>query len=315
MIFIFSKSEHEPSTEHVIDWLLFQNIEFKRINGSELLSVDSSMLYNDTLSKNDTVWFRRWYNGGEVLKILSDANLESSNLVNIYKHLFSDLNILTNSFFRKFKHCNWLTHPKELAYDKLEVLETAVKCGLDVPNTIVSTSKNNVIAFRNNNDRIITKILSDGPPTLIHQKHFIMSYTKEITDEVLNLLPEKFFPSLFQKLIEKEYEIRTFFLKEKFFSMAIFSQNDRQTELDFRDYNHKKPNRNVPYKLPICIESKLRSLIKHLNLTTGSIDLIKGKDEKYYFLENNPVGQFGMTSHPCNYYLEKEIALYLNNKK
>ena len=113
MIFIFSKSEHEPSTEHVIDWLLFKNIEFKRINGSELLSVDTSSLY-DTLDKNDIVWFRRWYNGGEVLKILSDANLESSNLVNIYKHLVSDLNILTNSLFRKFKHCNWLTHPKEL---------------------------------------------------------------------------------------------------------------------------------------------------------------------------------------------------------
>lgn len=29
---------------------------------------------------------------------------------------------------------------------------------------------------------------------------------------------------------------------------------------------------------------------------------------EYIFLEINPVGQFTFIGHPCNYYLEKELA-------
>ena len=93
--------------------------------------------------------------------------------------------------------------------------------------------------------------------------------------------------------------------------MAIFSQNDKQTEVDFRRYNKSKPNRNVPYQLPKSIELLLDILMKKINLDNGSIDIIVDNNGKYYFLEINPVGQFGMVSIPCNYYLEKKIANYL----
>jgi D-alanine-D-alanine ligase-like ATP-grasp enzyme len=49
----------------------------------------------------------------------------------------------------------------------------------------------------------------------------------------------------------------------------------------------------------------------NFNLNTGSIDIIKDNNGEYIFLEVNPVGQFGMTSIPCNFYLEKKIAEYL----
>jgi hypothetical protein len=38
-------------------------------------------------------------------------------------------------------------------------------------------------------------------------------------------------------------------------------------------------------------------------------------NKELVFLEINPVGQFGMVSHPCNYYLEKRIAQNLINSK
>ncbi|CEJ68525.1 hypothetical protein BN1195_00813 [Chryseobacterium oranimense G311] len=44
---------------------------------------------------------------------------------------------------------------------------------------------------------------------------------------------------------------------------------------------------------------------------TGSIDMIKGRDGNYYFLEVNPSGQFRMTSLPCNYNLHFEVAKFL----
>ena len=48
-----------------------------------------------------------------------------------------------------------------------------------------------------------------------------------------------------------------------------------------------------------------------LEYKTGSIDLLLDTENNYYFLEINPVGQFGMVSIPCNYNIEKKIAEYL----
>jgi glutathione synthase/RimK-type ligase-like ATP-grasp enzyme len=93
--------------------------------------------------------------------------------------------------------------------------------------------------------------------------------------------------------------------------MAILSQADEQTKIDFRRYNEKKPNRFVPFKLPAEIDQKIRLLFKKIGLNTGSVDMIVDQQDNYYFLEINPVGQFGMVSQPCNYFLEKQVALHL----
>jgi hypothetical protein len=93
--------------------------------------------------------------------------------------------------------------------------------------------------------------------------------------------------------------------------MAIFSQGDRQTEVDFRRYNRTRPNRAVPYRLPGDIVGKLRTLMGSLGMDTGSQDLIRTPDGRHVFLEVNPAGQFGMVSHRCNYHLEKRMAEYL----
>lgn len=48
--------------------------------------------------------------------------------------------------------------------------------------------------------------------------------------------------------------------------MAIFSQNDDQTKVDFRNYNINKPNRNVPFMLPNELESKIKLLMNDICL-------------------------------------------------
>ena len=135
-----------------------------------------------------------------------------------------------------------------------------------------------------------------------------MMYTSEVNEIKKD---GYIFPTKLQSKIDKKFELRIFYIDDVFFSMAIFSQSDNKTTVDFRNYNFKKSNRNVPYKLPINIESSLRNLVKELNLKTCSIDMLVSKDEDYYFLEINPVGQFGMVSKPCNYYLEEQMSLYI----
>jgi len=99
-----------------------------------------------------------------------------------------------------------------------------------------------------------------------------------------------------------------------FYPMAIFSQNDEKTKVDFRNYNLQRPNRKTPYELEKSIENKLYALVKEMGLTSGSLDLIRTIDDRYVFLEVNPIGQFGMTSTPCNYFLEEKIAKNLIQK-
>jgi len=95
--------------------------------------------------------------------------------------------------------------------------------------------------------------------------------------------------------------------------MAIFSQNNPKTSIDFRHYDRELPNRSIPFKLPVDIKDKLIMLVKILNVNSGSIDLVVTQEGKYIFLEVNPIGQFGMVSLPCNYYLEKKIANFLKS--
>lgn len=59
---------------------------------------------------------------------------------------------------------------------------------------------------------------------------------------------------------------------------------------------------------------KIRKLMNTLNLNTGSIDVLKGIDGKYYFLEVNPVGQYLSPSISCGYCVEKNIAEWLIKK-
>ena len=89
----------------------------------------------------------------------------------------------------------------------------------------------------------------------------------------------------------------------------------KKTNIDFRNYDTENPNRTVPYKLSNKMNEKIDNLMKLLGLNTGSIDILVDKNLNHYFLEVNPVGQFGMVSYPCNYNLEEKISNFLTNGK
>ncbi len=204
-----------------------------------------------------------------------------------------------------------MSHPSENV-NKVDILKEAQRFGLNVPATLVTSSKETLQVFKEKYKFLITKCITDYR-MLSHEGLYFELYKNEVSQFDVDKLPNTFFPALFQEKISKRYEIRTFYLDEVFYSMAIFSQSNSKTDIDFRRYDNDVPNRTVPYNLPIEIEKKIINLMKELNLNTGSIDLIRNHNGDYIFLEINPVGQFGMTSHPCNYNIEKKIAIHLKN--
>ncbi|MDR6487276.1 ATP-GRASP peptide maturase of grasp-with-spasm system [Chryseobacterium vietnamense] len=318
MIVIFSMKD-DYSTLKVCKWIEKLGYEFIRINKD-----DRCVLKSLHLNKNEAiieingeasvnlkdvtaVWYRRggfihtlkneiYFNDNEILK-------DSSFRINkIMDDEYYDLAIFLQREFEKDKSIGSYFNSK---LNKLNVLTLANSVGLHIPETFVLNNAVQVESLIQENN-LITKALSDGL-YYFSKKHAYYTYTEKVNKKHLSDKKE-FAPSLFQIQIKKKFEIRSFFLNGSFYSMAIFSQKNTRTAIDYRKYDREVPNRNIRFKLPNEIEQKLIKLFDLLRLNTGSVDIIVDQDGNYVFLEINPIGQFSMTSSPCNYNLEKIMA-------
>lgn len=321
--------DKEMSTDHVIDWLNYYKAKYIRLSRQNIIRIKrikigfnntSFELYYKTfdnkvahLKSEDLLssWYRR-----------SIINLEIPNLKNNTNDILNELfqsnqneNTTTREFidyYLKFRLPNSISNYQDNDQNKLINLFLAKEIGLKTPDTIISSLRSEVQKFNKLfADGIITKPSAQGAP--FGEQSKLNLYTTLLTFEEINQMPESFPVSCFQENIPKLFEIRVFYLNRKMYSMAIFSQNDSQTKVDFRDYNSEKPNRTVPFKLPKKIKLLLIQYMDMRKLNCGSIDLLVNEQKEYVFLEVNPVGQFQQVSSPCNYKLEKLIAKKLIN--
>lgn len=300
MILIISDN-NDISTTDVIKWLLVLEKKFIRIHEDEFFEIkiiqkriflesSSNCFYLDEIQ---SVWYRR---GGLNFKRIRYKNNSININMNETQHWLEDY---IKKKLESIKHIN---KESNSLVNKLLVLEDAEKVGLDVPSYYLAENTDDVIL----GETIVKTIAGNAMLESFYKNSNGMMFTS-VVEEYEN---ENFFPTFFQDKIEKDFEIRTFYLNGKCWSIAIFSQNDEQTKVDFRNYNYEKRNKNVRYNLPKEIEEKVDQLMKILDLNCGSLDFMKS-GEKYYFLEVNPIGQFGYLSKICNYSFEKEIAEYL----
>ncbi|ROI03704.1 MULTISPECIES: grasp-with-spasm system ATP-grasp peptide maturase [unclassified Chryseobacterium] len=322
MILIFT-IQNDFSTSNVIKWLTHYGEKVVRINSDDelhkLFKIDNEGIFFKNTRTSDIInlldakscWWRR--NGISKNSFLHDYGnqefiVNDFNLTSIKKDLISnEAEDLKNFIYYSVYHNTKINlgRPK-FNLNKLITMKVAENCGLKVPEYEIITDTNQI----RHNDLSITKAISNGIYKVVNNYSFY-SYTELIEYEKDVKVPV--FPSLKMDLIKKTMEIRVFFIEGQFFSMAIFSQSSDQTSVDFRKYNHKKPNKVEPYKLPALIEEKITKIFKELGLNCGSVDLILDDQNEFVFLEINPVGQYGMVSDPCNYSLDKTIAKYLIN--
>ncbi len=295
MIYIYS-NKSEKSTNDIICWIYNYSLAFKRFNEN-----DNNLLVNIKAEGNSFL-FRKYY--------ANKLILSERHAINNY--LQNELLIVNNFIIKSIEQKPHIGNYFQRVPNKLWHLEMAKQAGLDIPAMLVTTQKKQAIAFKKEHYSIINKSIKDSF-TGTFDRVYYYNHTERVSDQVLEDLDEEFFPTLFQKEIPKEYELRVIFVHEKIWAGAIMSQSDPITSLDWRNYNHQKPNRIVPYKLPIEIEEKIRKFAQLAGLNTGAIDMIVSKDKRYVFLECNPNGQISMVSEKCNYPIEKYIADFLAN--
>ncbi|KAB1229369.1 grasp-with-spasm system ATP-grasp peptide maturase [Chryseobacterium viscerum] len=300
MILVISKSS-DRTTIQVIKWISAIGKKWIRVHEDEFFEIKvikkriclKSQRNDFFLDEIQSVWYRR---GGINFKRLHYNNPSINIHMNEAQYWLEDY-VIKN--LESKRHINIQTNAH---VNKLIVLEMAKKSGLDVPDYFLAENTNDVVLEKTIMKSITGNVILES----INKNEDGIMYTTTITETE----EKDFFISFFQNKIEKDFEIRSFYLNGKLSSMAIFSQNDEQTKTDLRKYNMEKPNRNVPYNLPKSIEEKAHALMTALDLNSGSIDFIKS-DNHYYFLEVNPIGQFGNISTDCNYSLERKIAEFL----
>lgn len=319
MILILSYKGYEQGTDPVSEWLLYYKYPFRKIVVEDLLTshllIDAQkgevVLDGVNLTKEvHTVFYRRFkknlntYNGIDLGTISDRINKESS----------FELNSTIDFFFFLLKDKLWIPQSTAFSVNKEIVLFTARKLGLNVPKSIVTTSKSDLIKFR----KLVKGVIYKPIEFISYYQtgyYTYNSYTTPLSRAMLNRIPDTFFPSLFQELIDAEYEIRIFYLDEHFYSSAVLRpqfSNDHNVDIKL-DFD-KIETDWVAYELPNDVKEKIILLMKTLELITGSIDIIKCRDGKYYFLEVNPVGQYLAPSYLCNYNIPKIISEWLIEK-
>lgn len=322
MIFILS-SNSDHSTFDVIDWLDLWGKKWIKFDSNNSVRFLNLSINQDSASFDfeveghristvdiESYWYRRDDFRFDLSVEVSKIGLPEleNQLIN---HVNSEVDFLRSGLHEVLAQKKHINDLRTSDLNKLDMLIKAQKAGLKIPATIITSNREDFEKFKSKYPQLISKAIQHGARFQFEQEEELLSflcYTEDYESEP----PESFFPTLFQEKLDKEIELRVFFLAGVCYSMAIFSQLDQRTQTDFRNYNLNRPNRNVPFKLPEEIESKVKVLMSSLNLNSGSIDFVLTRNGDYVFLEVNPVGQFGMVSVPCNYYLERVIAKYLS---
>ena len=305
----------EATTDVVCKWLNHYNKKFLRISCDNIITIKTTIIKNDEvdvlfeidgieykLSDFKSYWYRRSY-----LKFANfepvDYSYEGLNLsTEMNRYLMEEYTKIIEFFSFKLNEIAILNKFEDNKINKLSILALAKELDISIPDTYV-VNDFNLLDF--NAERYITKAVSDF--IIIADAKNYYSMTQRVTESDGQNIRD----TLIQKEVKKNFEIRSFFFNNTFYSSAVFSQDNDKTELDFRNYDFENPNNVVPYKLPQELESKLLKLATKVGLKSGSFDIAYTDTDEYVLFEVNPVGQFEQVSGPCNYNIHKLIAQYL----
>jgi ATP-GRASP peptide maturase of grasp-with-spasm system len=313
MVLIVS-TDNDVSTNLVVTRIIQNRCDFLRINYGDAVEIEDLAVGGEkfnfsvngikySIEQFSSYWYRR---GIFVNAQMIRGNTAVAKQVN---HFIENENLRLNEYIESvcLKRKRHLGDFRRRQLNKLAVLDKAAETGLDIPYgfvTSVSEQIHKIIPGK----RLITKPVSEVIQVQKDGDYRFKMYTQEFEPSMYSDIGSCG-PSFFQERIEKEFEIRIVYLLGKFYAMAIFSQINNNTIEDFRGASENIVTNR--FDLPEAIEKKLDRLIRHIGLNFCSIDMIYGADKRYYFLEINPCGQFGMVSIPCFYEIEKKVADYL----
>lgn len=188
-----------------------------------------------------------------------------------------------------------------LINNKFVQLTVAKTVGLKVPETLLSNSAMEINRFYTKHGRsIIVKPFS--PQSWFEAERRYIQQTILITDKNSDCLHERgleLCPSIFQRYIEKDFDLRITVISEDLYCAKILSQDDPLSKVDCRGGLFIDTKLEPFYALPDLVGSQIREFMHRAGLVFGCIDMIVDREGQYYFLEVNEQGQFLWIEDRC----------------
>ncbi len=201
------------------------------------------------------------------------------------------------AIFSRFGH--WINPPIEgwLAGSKPLQLHLAAQLGLHTPPTLFTNNPDDVQEFvKQYSGGVVVKSFTHAL-WIKSKKIFYPTLTTQISKNDIKRFYNniKTCPSIYQVKIPKKFDIRTVVIENNLYSAKIISKklDDNKEYTDWKEIYYKYQNVQIePIKLNKNIVEACINLVKMLNLDIAVIDLCMSKDNKIYFLEVNPYGQW-----------------------
>jgi hypothetical protein len=196
------------------------------------------------------------------------------------------------------------------AEDKTLQYQAAAAVGLRVPDTLATSNSHAAKEFLESGDKTVVKrfgtITPDGsffPTTNV--------------DADLSLDGLHLAPAVFQRKIMPKVELRVTVVGHQVFPAAIRGVEiaDRPDIRDWRIGQLVNKQRFVPYEnLQENVRRACVALVHRMGLQYGAIDLIIDEQDKVWFLEINPNGQWGFVEDDTGLPIGKSLADLLSGK-
>ncbi|KFF13602.1 ATP-grasp ribosomal peptide maturase [Chryseobacterium soli] len=307
MILCITHSKDFYNIDIFFEYLTAKNIPYFRLNSDRLnhlqkisVNEDSFQLTDElgnTLHSKDVqgVWHRKAW------KIEIPEELDED-----YEKIFlKEYGSLRYNLFTVLENVPWINpFENEMKTDgnKLYQLKIAQKHNLTIPKTIFSNDQEAITAFFHEycNGKAVAKLHGVISKSMDGENMLSTTLIEESSLEHLSDIA--YCPMIFQPYIDKEYELRIVYVDGEFFTGQINNSENTDWRVVQGGYFWSA------YELPEDIKTGLTLMMKEMGLYIGAIDMIKGRDGIYYFLEVNPQGEWGMLQKELNFPIAQRIA-------
>lgn len=307
MILCITHSQDFYNIDLFFEYLSFRNIPYFRLNsdrlnhfqkisvnenGFELTDESGNTIHSDDIKG---VWHRKAW-GISIPEELDED----------YQKIFlNEYGSLRYNLITALEDIPWINpyeNEKRIDGNKMLQLKIAQKNNLTVPKTIFSNDAEKVTAFfhQHCNGKAIAKLHGVTAKTMSGENMVSSMIIEEDTLEHLSDIV--YCPMIFQPYIDKEYELRIVYIDGEFFTGMINNSENADWRIAREGYFWSA------YELPDSVKENLASMMKEMGLYIGAIDMIRGKDGGYYFLEVNPQGEWGMLQKELGFPIAETIA-------
>ena len=237
------------------------------------------------LSDVTAIWYRRTRFGGRIPETM-DRQFRMASIGECratVSGLIASLKAFQMDPVPVFRH----------ASNKQLQLQVARELGLETPRTLTTNDPDAVQAFAERCPAgLVTKMLSSFAIFDEQGGENVVFTTPLDTEDLEDLSGLEFCPMTFQERLPKKVELRVTIVGDRVFTAAIDPAIQARAAHDWRREGEELLEHWQPGDLPDDVATRLLRFMDYFDLNYGAIDVIVTPEDRYVFLEINPVGEY-----------------------